>query len=136
MRRIVVLCMCLIALLLVGCSERAGQEKAVVYALEAEPSDLDPAMTTSLPESIAELQIFEGLTRLDKDNVPRPALAERWSVSDDGKTWTFVLRPGIVWSDGTAITADDFVYSWLRVLSPEKASENAYMLFCIDKAEE
>ena len=123
MRRIVVLCMCLIALLLVGCSERAGQEKAVVYALEAEPSDLDPAMTTSLPESIAELQIFEGLTRLDKDNVPRPALAERWSVSDDGKTWTFVLRPGIVWSDGKAITADDFVYSWLRVLSPEKASE-------------
>ena len=59
MRRIVVLCMCLIDLVLVGCSERAGQEKAVVYALEAEPSDLDPAMTTSLPESIAELQIFE-----------------------------------------------------------------------------
>ena len=137
MRRIVVLCMCLIALVLVGCSEeRVWQENAVVYALEAEPSDLDPAMTTSLPESIAELQIFEGLTRLDKDNVPQPALAERWNVSDDGKTWTFVLRPGLVWSDGTAITADDFVYSWLRVLSPEKASENAYMLFCIDKAEE
>lgn len=137
MRRIVVLCMCLIALVLVGCSEeKVWQENAVVYALEAEPSDLDPAMTTSLPESIAELQIFEGLTRLDKDNVPQPALAERWNVSDDGKTWTFVLRPGLVWSDGTAITADDFVYSWLRVLSPEKASENAYMLFCIDKAEE
>ena len=110
MRRIVVLCMCLIALVLVGCSdERVWQENAVVYALEAEPSDLDPAMTTSLPESIAELQIFEGLTRLDKDNVPQPALAERWNVSDDGKTWTFVLRPGLVWSDGTAITADDFV---------------------------
>ena len=65
MRRIVVLCMCLIALVLVGCSEeRVWQENAVVYALEAEPSDLDPAMTTSLPESIAELQIFEGLTIL------------------------------------------------------------------------
>lgn len=97
MRRIVVLCICLIALVLVGCSEERGwQENAVVYALEAEPSDLDPAMTTSLPESIAELQIFEGLTRLDKDNVPQPALAERWNVSDDGKTWTFVLRPGLV----------------------------------------
>ena len=106
MRRIVVLCMCLIALVLVGCSEeRVWQENAVVYALEAEPSDLDPAMTTSLPESIAELQIFEGLTRLDKDNVPQPALAERWNVSDDGKTWTFVLRPGLVWSGSSYLTS-------------------------------
>ena len=88
MRRIVVLCMCLIALVLVGCSEeRVWQEKAVVYALEAEPSDLDPAMTTSLPESIAELQIFEGLTRLDKDNVPQPALAS-------GGMYPMTAKPG------------------------------------------
>ena len=96
---------------------------------------LDPAMTTALAESNTELQIFEGLTRL-VDDVPQPALAKSWDISDDGRTYIFHLRDGIEWSDGTPITAGDIEYSWKRVVNPDVASENAYMLFCIDKAED
>lgn len=126
-----------LVLLLVACwgCGAAPRPDTVSYVLEAEPSRLDPAMTTALPESNVELQIFEGLTRLDDHDVPQPALAASWQISPDGKVYTFYLRDGICWSDGTPITAQDIEYSWKRVLNPDVASENAYMLFCIDKAE-
>lgn len=125
---------CLLMLVCGGCS---GVQKpdTVSYVLEAEPSRLDPAMTTNLAENNTELQLFEGLTRLDKEDVPQPALAESWDVSPDGKVYTFHLRDGIQWSDGTPITAQDIEFSWKRVIDPDIASENAYMMFCIDNAE-
>lgn len=124
---------CCVAFLCCGCS---GVPKAetVSYVLEAEPSRLDPAMTTSLAENNTELQLFEGLTRLDDQDIPQPALAASWDISDDGKTYTFHLRDTIYWSDGTPITAQDIAYSWKRVIDPKVASENAYMMFCIEKA--
>lgn len=135
MKKICLLLTCLLAAVLFsGCGIQ--HPDTVSYVLEAEPSRLDPAMTTALVESNTELQIFEGLTRLDDDDVPQPALAESWDISPDGKTYTFHLRPGIEWSDGTPITAGDLEYSWKRVVDPDVASENAYMLFCIDKAED
>lgn len=135
MKKLLLLLSCLMtAVLFSGCGIQ--HPDTVSYVLEAEPSRLDPAMTTALVESNVELQIFEGLTRLDDDDVPQPALAESWDISPDGKTYTFHLRPGIEWSDGTPITAGDIEYSWKRVVDPDVASENAYMLFCIDKAED
>lgn len=133
MKKLWILLMCLLMLVLSGC----GTEKndTVSYALEAEPASLDPAMTTGLTEANVQAELFEGLTRLDRDNQPQPALAERWDISPDGKTYTFHLRPGITWSDGTPITAHDFVYSWMRVIDPAVASPNAYMMFIIDGAE-
>lgn len=133
MKKLWILLMCLLMLVLSGC----GTEKndTVSYALEAEPASLDPAMTTGLAEANVQAELFEGLTRLDRDNQPQPALAERWDISPDGKTYTFHLRPGITWSDGTPITAHDFVYSWMRVIDPAVASPNAYMMFIIDGAE-
>jgi oligopeptide transport system substrate-binding protein len=121
-------------LALSGCSA-VRHPDTVSYVLEAEPSRLDPAMTTTLPENNTELQLFEGLTRLDEQDMPQPALAKSWEISPDGKTYTFHLRDGIRWSDGTAITAQDIEYSWKRVMNPDVASENAYMMFPIDKAE-
>lgn len=129
-----VLSVCLCLLVCVGCAP-APRSHTVSYVLEAEPSRLDPAMTTALPESNVELQLFEGLTRLDARDVPQPALASSWDVSPDGKVYTFHLRNGIQWSDGTPITAQDIEYSWKRVLDPDVASENAYMMFCIENAE-
>lgn len=122
-------------MLLAGCTV-AEKTDTVSFVLEAEPSRLDPAMTTTVAESNTELQLFEGLTRLDADNIPQPALAQRWHISDDGKTYIFYLREGIQWSDGTPITAQEIEYSWKRVMNPDTASENAYMMFVIDKAEE
>lgn len=120
--------------LLAGC---AGQPKTdtVSYALEAEPASLDPGMTTSLAEANVQAELFEGLTRLDQHNQPQPALAESWDISPDGKVYTFHLRPHLTWSDGTPLTAQDFEYSWKRVVDPEVASQNAYMLFPIEGAE-
>ena len=97
--------------------------------LSAEPSSLDPAMTYGIAESNIEVEIFEGLTRLDANNTAQPALAESWDISPDGLTYTFHLRQGICWSDGTPITADDFVYSWQRALSPATGCGNAYILY-------
>lgn len=118
-----------------GCAA-VPKAQTVSYVLEAEPSRLDPAMTTALPESNVELQLFEGLTRLDENDRPQPALAASWQVSPDGTVYTFHLRDGLTWSDGEPITAQDIEYSWKRVMNPEVASENAYMMFCIDKAED
>lgn len=126
---------CCLALFCGGCSG-VQRPDTVSYVLEAEPSRLDPAMTTNLAENNTELQLFEGLTRLDKNDVPQPALAKSWDISPDGKTYTFHLRDGIQWSDGTPITAQDIEFSWKRVVNPEVASENAYMMFCIDHAED
>ena len=125
---------CLLMIVCSGCSS-VQQPDTVSYVLEAEPSRLDPAMTTNLAENNTELQLFEGLTRLDKDDVPQPALAASWDISPDGKVYTFHLRDGIRWSDGTPITAQDIEFSWKRVIDPDIASENAYMMFCIDNAE-
>ena len=59
----------------------------------------------------------EGLVRLDADGNPQPALAESYTVSDDGLTYTFTLRDGITWSDGTPITAKDFEFAWITEIS-------------------
>lgn len=130
-----VLGMTVAAGILGGCS-MVQHPDTISYVLEAEPSRLDPAMTTTLPENNTELQLFEGLTRLDDNNIPQPALASSWDISPDGKTYTFHLREGICWSDGTPITAQDIEYSWKRVMDPDVASENSYMMFCIDKGED
>ena len=110
-------------------------DDTVRYALEAEPSTLDPAKSTALAESNVELALFEGLTRLNEHEQPQPAAAESWDISPDGKTYTFHLRDGLVWSDGTPLTAHDFEYAWKRVLNPETASENAYMMYPLQNAE-
>lgn len=135
MRRLCMMMAICICFFLAGCTA-VERPDTVSYVLEAEPSRLDPAMTTALPENTTELQLFEGLTRLDDHNIPQPALAERWDISPDGKTYTFYLRDGITWSDGTPITAQEIEYSWKRVMNPDTASENAYMMFSIDKAED
>jgi oligopeptide transport system substrate-binding protein len=92
-----------------------------------EPQSLDPAIIQGVPEHRIYMALFEGLMVFDpKDNTPKPGLAESWTKSADGKTWTFKLRKA-TWSDGVAITAQDVVDSWLRILDPATASNYAYM---------
>ncbi len=114
----------------------SAPKDTISMVLSSEPATLDPAMSYGLPESNVEIELFEGLTRLNEQGVPRPALAESWEISPDGCTYTFHLRPGICWSDGTPITAEDFIYSWRRVLDPKTGCGNAYMLYPILGAEE
>ena len=113
-----------------GCSKGStGNNQVFRYALEAEPATVDPAKSVGIPESMVELQIFEGLTRLDAKEQPQPGVAERWEISSDGLEYIFRLRADAKWSNGEPVTAHDFVFAWKRVLDPETGSENAYMLF-------
>jgi len=112
-----------------GCSKSGGTGQTLRYVLEAEPATLDPAKSTAIPESLVELQVFEGLTRLDTQDQPVPGVAEKWDVSPDGLKYVFYLRTNAKWANGDPVTAEDFEFAWKRALSPELASENAYMLF-------
>ncbi len=137
LRQIVLMCCMLIcAFIVAGCDDEAMTDDTVRFALEAEPATLDPAKSTALMESDVELVLFEGLTRLDDKEVPQPAAAESWNVSPDGTEYTFHLRDGLVWNDGTPLTAHDFEFAWKRVLNPETASENAYMMYPLKNGEE
>jgi oligopeptide transport system substrate-binding protein len=102
----------------------------------AEPESLDPAIMTAQADLRIGGSLFEGLTRYDPvDGAPIPGLAERWEISDDGRVYRFHLRPRAVWSTGGSITAEDFVYSWRRVLEPATGSEYAGVLFYLEQAE-
>jgi oligopeptide transport system substrate-binding protein len=101
-----------------------------------EPKSLDPELTTGEPEHVLAQALFEGLTRLDgKTLKPAPGVAESWELSPDGTVYTFKLRANARWSDGRPVTAEDFVYSWKRVLEPAVGAEWAYMLFPVALAE-
>ena len=103
----------------------------------SEPKGLDPAKVTGVPEHHILQNLFEGLTGQDPVTLePTPGMASSWKVSPDGKTYTFNIRQDATWSDGTPLTAEDFVYSWRRALEPKTASEYAYQLYYLVNGEE
>lgn len=80
------------------------------------PKSFDPALASAPPETDVVRAIYDGLTEIDARTLEvKPAVAERWNVSDDGKTWTFYLRSDAKWSNGQPVTAEDFVRSWTRL---------------------
>jgi len=102
----------------------------------AEPEHLDPAVMSGQPDGRVARLVFEGLVSSDpKTLAATPGQAYRWDLSDDRKTYTFHLRPGLQWADGQALTAQDFVWSWRRVLSPATGSRYANFLYPIKNAE-
>lgn len=113
-----------------------GDIKKVSYALTQEPETLDPTMNVYSRSSIVLQNLFRGLYKKDANNMTVPALAESYTVSEDGLTYTFTLKSDLKWSDGTPLTAGDFEYSWKRVLNPETASQAAFELYYIKNGEE
>ncbi|MEP9385665.1 peptide ABC transporter substrate-binding protein [Mesorhizobium sp. KR9-304] len=102
----------------------------------ADPESLDPHKTSTIYEADILRDIFLGLVTEDVKSEAIPGAAESWTVSDDGKVYTFKLRQGATWSDGAPVTADDFVFSWRRLQDPATAAEYASMLYVIQGAEE
>jgi len=100
------------------------------------PDTIDPALNSAVDGATLIIHGFEGLMTLDKDGLPVPGQAESYDVSDDGRTYTFHLRDNLKWSDGKALTANDFVYSWNRAISPDTAADYAYMFEIIEGYEE
>lgn len=101
----------------------------------ADPESLDPHKTSTVYEAHILRDLFEGLVMQDKDANLIPGAAESWTVSDDGTVYTFKLRKGAVWSDGSPVTADDFVYSFRRLEDPATGAEYASMLYVVKNGE-
>ena len=102
----------------------------------SEPKDLDPHVVTGVTEHNILAALLEGLVAEDpKTLMPVPGVAERWDISNDGRTYVFHLRKDARWSNGDPVQARDFVFSYKRILSPALGSSYAYMLFCLENAE-
>lgn len=103
-------------------STSTSGEKQLAVQIGPDPETLDPALNSAVDGGNMLLHNFECLLTVGQDGTIQPGQAETWEVSEDGLTWTFHLRDGLKWSDGTDLTANDFVYSWKRVCDPEIAA--------------
>ena len=108
-----------------GFAQAAGTLR---LCLASEPDHLDPALNSSVDGACLACNSFVGLYTYDKDGKIVPALATDCKTSDDGLTYTITLKDGLKWSDGSALTAKDFEYSWKRAADPQTACDYAYLL--------
>jgi oligopeptide transport system substrate-binding protein len=126
--------------LFIACAKKAPAATSsmeMVIMNGANPQSLDPSQITGVPEHRLYMALFEGLVGMDpRTNKAVPGVAESWTYSDNNSVITFKLRPGIIWSDGTPITAQQIVESWLHHLNPETASDYAYMMGMVVKGAE
>src|SRR5258706_950003 len=99
----------------------------------AEPQTLDPTMSSGAQEFEIIGDLIVGLVAHSPDAQLIPGMATRWEASADGLTWTFHLREAL-WSDGVPVTAEDFVFSWRRLLDPAIASTYSYFLYLVKNA--
>lgn len=109
-------------------TEKNDVEQKLTFALQNEPDGLDPGVTNNSYASPFLCNVFEGLITYDIDNNLVPGNAESWKISDDALVYTFKLRDGLKWSDGSNLTAEDYIYSWKRVLNPKTAGKYVDML--------
>src|SRR5690606_3457775 len=96
---------------------------------------LDPQKSGSVNDRDILIDLFVGLVTPDAAGKPIPGAAESWTISEDGKTYTFKLREDAAWSDGSPVTADDFVYSWRRLLDPATGAKFASLLHVVENGE-
>ena len=108
-----------------GTKKTDGGKKILTIQLGPEVETIDPALNSSVDGGNYILFAFDNLLKIDKDGNVVPGLAEKYEKSDDLLTWTFHLRDGLKWSDGSDFKAEDFVYSWQRMVNPDVASPYA-----------
>ena len=113
----------------VPASVALAKQQSIVINNGSEVSSLDPQKIEGVPESNIILNLLEGLVETDANGHIVPGVAERWENSGY-RVWTFHLRQNSRWSDGTPVTAEDFVYSWQRLVDPKTASPyGSYLQF-------
>lgn len=108
-----------------GSKSDASGEKELKVQIGPNPETMDPALNSAVDGGNMLLEAFECLLIVDENGELQPGQAESWETSDDQLTWTFHLRDGLKWSDGSDLTANDFVYSWKRVCDPAVAAPYA-----------
>lgn len=112
-----------------------AKEKILRLNNGAEPTSFDPVIGFDAVSWNALNNLMEGLTRLGKEHEPEAATAEKWDISEDGKTYTFHIREDAKWSNGDDLTANDFVFAWKRLLNPETGSGAAFLGYFIEGGE-
>ncbi len=129
-----------ICLALIGCGDTQSEGKRhqlqiLSLNLGQEPPTLDPGLAGDVTSMIILDMLFEGMTRMDENNIPQPAAAKRIEISPDGKRYTFHLRQA-KWSNGDPVTAADFEYGWKLHLQPAHPSQVCDYLYVIKNARE
>ena len=122
------------ALLAVALTAAAADPNVIERGAASDPPSLDPNLGTGTPASPILSDLVEGLVVRGAAGEPVPGCAESWRISDDRLTYTFSLREGLAWSDGKALNAEDFVYSFRRLIDPATGARGAGLFFLIDGA--
>ena len=105
--------------------ESTGAASGFTVQYGPNPETLDPALNSSIDGANTLITVFEPLLLIDENNEVIPGQAESYTVSDDGLVWTFTMRDGLKWSDGSDLTAKDFEYSFKRLAAPDTAAPYA-----------
>ena len=125
-----VLLLALAALLINDHDEKTD---AFVIAAENEVFTLDPQRMSWLGDMRVAYALYEGLVRWNPEDFSiQPAVAQTWEIADDGLTYRFTLDPDAKWSDGSPVTAHDFVWSWQRLLMPDTASDYSGLMLAVE----
>lgn len=127
------------SLVLASCGDapapHRNEDSVLARIADDEAKSLDPQKASDLASMRIALDQFEGLTRFDGSGIAEAGLAASWSVSADGLTWLFALRPGLAFSDGTPITVETFRAIFTRLNDRRSASPNAALFEAIDSME-
>ena len=107
-----------------GGDRRAGGNVCSIAAMAPSPTRSIPPLPATAMETNILGDLMVGLTTLDAAARPIPGIADHWETSRDGLTWTFHLRDAR-WSDGSTVTAQDFISAWRRLLDPKTAARTA-----------
>ncbi len=125
----VLLAAVMVAAVFAGCGAKSSKD-SITALFGSEPNTMDPGVMQTLDGDTYVVHLFEGLARNNNGEFV-PGVAKSWDISSDLTKYTFHLRDNAVWSDGTAVKAQDFEYAWKRNLDPATASAYAYILYYI-----
>lgn len=124
----------LTTLVALGACEHRRERDVLIANLATEPPNLDWSKATDHVSFNVVSNLMVGLTEFGPGGTPVPSVAESWQIEDEGRRYVFTLREDARWSDGRPVRADDFVYSWRRILDPATASEYAYLMYVLQNA--
>ncbi len=126
------ICLAAITLFVFSCTSSNRLDGYVYYRLNANPTTLDPALITDVSGASIAAKVFNGLVKLNDNLEISPDIAERWEISKDGLRYKFFLRMGVRFLNGREVMAQDFKYSFERILDPKTKSPNTWVF---DKVE-
>lgn len=125
--KIIYIIVVLVLLVTINLGCKSNNDSNTLNLWDIGPITLDPAISSESTSHMYIMQMYSGLVHLDKKLNPGPGIAESWTRSEDGLTYTFSLRRGVTFHDGREVTAQDFKYSWERACNPDTGSETAAM---------